>query len=547
MLERAIRYARNHAQALAAVQANERRFRALIEHGSDGISCVAWPGSLDSLCEPVYHPCPRLYPGEFARYDLMELIHPDDRADVRHRITAGHAVGGMTQNYEVRLLHKDGTYRWLEYTGTILLEDPTVAGIVVNYRDITERKRDEEWRALLIAVVESSADAIIGETLTGTVLSWNPGAERLYGYTAAEMIGQKKAILLHPDRTDELTKVMARVARGERVTDYETKRVCKDGSIRDVSINVAIHNAHGAIIAASTITHDITARMRAEAQLRENEERHRMVLAALDEGVILQGADGTILTANASAERIFGVAEAQLFGRVNTDVAWEMFYEDGIPVPMEEYPADIARRTGEPQTNIIMGKRGTKGTITWLSVNAHPLFHQGETQAHAVVVSFRDVTERKRAEEQLRHAALHDPMTGLANRALFVDHLQQALARNQRTQERGFAVLFLDLDRFKSINDEFGHLAGDALLVEIARRLQACVRAVDTVARFGGDEFAILLEDPGAFRDVERVAERIRLAMRTPFRIVQQEMTMTVSMGITAGAPHYPPGRGCAA
>ncbi|HEY6552138.1 MAG TPA: EAL domain-containing protein, partial [Vicinamibacteria bacterium] len=144
-----------------------------------------------------------------------------------------------------------------------------------------------------------------------------------------------------------------------------------------------------------------------------------------------------------------------------------------------------------------------------------------------------DITSRKRAEEQILHDALHDSLTGLPNRNLFLDRLGQAVARRRRHGDYHFAVLFLDLDRFKLVNDSLGHLAGDQLLVELAQRLMPCVRSEDTVARLGGDEFAILLEDILDARDATRVAERIQQELRQPFSLEGHEIFSTASIGIT--------------
>src|SRR5262249_20086976 len=138
------------------------------------------------------------------------------------------------------------------------------------------------------------------------------------------------------------------------------------------------------------------------------------------------------------------------------------------------------------------------------------------------------------SEERIRHDAMHDPLTGLPNRTLFLDRLGQAVARRRRREAYQFAVLFLDLDRFKLVNDSLGHLSGDRLLVALVRRLSDCVRPDDTVARLGGDEFAILLDDSGDARQATRVAERIQEALRKPFTIDGNEIFSTVSIGITS-------------
>jgi diguanylate cyclase (GGDEF)-like protein/PAS domain S-box-containing protein len=162
-------------------------------------------------------------------------------------------------------------------------------------------------------------------------------------------------------------------------------------------------------------------------------------------------------------------------------------------------------------------------------------------QAVRIAGSQTDITLRKRTEEQILHDALHDPLTGLPNRNLFLDRLGQAVARRRRHDDYHFAVLFLDLDRFKLVNDSLGHLAGDRLLVELAKRLSGCLRSEDTVARLGGDEFAILLDEIEDVRDATRVAERIREEQREPFSLDGHDVFSTASIGITLDDPRDRP------
>ena len=147
-------------------------------------------------------------------------------------------------------------------------------------------------------------------------------------------------------------------------------------------------------------------------------------------------------------------------------------------------------------------------------------------------VMYRDISRQRQEEARLRHTALHDSLTGLANRALFLDRVHLTMARLRRRPDRGFAVLFLDLDGFKKVNDTLGHHAGDSLLLEVAARLSACLRPQDTVARFGGDEFALLLDESAGVADAEQVAIRVQKEIQRPIEIAGASSLVSASIGI---------------
>jgi diguanylate cyclase (GGDEF)-like protein/PAS domain S-box-containing protein len=178
--------------------------------------------------------------------------------------------------------------------------------------------------------------------------------------------------------------------------------------------------------------------------------------------------------------------------------------------------------------------RHADGTWRWVLVRALALRDRG-TRASRLAGSITDISARKRAEEELRRAAMHDGLTGLVNRAYFLESLERAVARVQRRPDRAIGLLFLDLDRFKQVNDSLGHLAGDRLLCSIARRLQSCVRPGDVLARLGGDEFAVLLDDIRDPVDAVGVAERMQDALQMPLLSEGTEVVVTASIGIAFG------------
>jgi diguanylate cyclase (GGDEF)-like protein len=258
------------------------------------------------------------------------------------------------------------------------------------------------------------------------------------------------------------------------------------------------------------------------------------------EGVVLQSAGGTITALNQAAERILGDAGESITGRTWASLPWPIICEDGTAFPAEQHPANVAVRTGEPQSGVVMGLCRTEDVVTWISVNAHPLPPSADDPSGrrsptetAVVTTFHDITEQKEQAAHFERMASHDTLTGLANRLLLSDRLNQAIARTQRSA-RQIAVCYLDLDGFKQVNDRFGHEAGDRLLVEVTRRLLDCVRGSDTVARLGGDEFVVLLTDLLDEGECIRVLERLLASVAAPFRLDDgQRVEISASIGAT--------------
>jgi diguanylate cyclase (GGDEF)-like protein/PAS domain S-box-containing protein len=251
-------------------------------------------------------------------------------------------------------------------------------------------------------------------------------------------------------------------------------------------------------------------------------------------GVVVRNAAGGVVFANAAAKRIFGRPPDELEG-VEPTGEDRRIREDGTTMPDDEVPSVAAQARGEPIRNVMMGMVRADGYVRWLLVDAVPI-KDAFGRVREVVSSFTDVTDRKKAEHALERQALHDTLTGLPNRALLLDRLEQAL-RTARRLATPLALLVTDLDRFKEINDTFGHHAGDLLIDEVADRITSDLRETDTVARLGGDEFAIIL--PGADQTgAGRVAQKIIAALQRPFEIEGTAHEISVSIGIAVYPQH---------
>jgi diguanylate cyclase (GGDEF)-like protein/PAS domain S-box-containing protein len=313
----------------------------------------------------------------------------------------------------------------------------------------------------------------------------------------------------------------------------ELHRLDADGNDMYFSVSgEPIFDAEGEFRGYRGVGVDITARKQAEEALRQSETRYRSVVDHLAEGVLIVDSQGCIVSCNTSAERIIGVSRELLLGRPINDPGFRIVREDGTPYASDERPATRTWRTGEPQSAAVVGvERADGGPITWLSMSTRVLPGHGGGAPNGVVVSFNDITERRSFEEKLTYLAQYDLLTGLPNRALLLDRLEQALIRARR-QAVLVGILLIDLDRFKEINDSLGHSAGDAVLKEVARRVRGALRDTDSVARLGGDEFCIVIEGAESRSHVSVAAAKIRRLFEEPVLTAEnKEIFIELSIG----------------
>jgi diguanylate cyclase (GGDEF)-like protein/PAS domain S-box-containing protein len=421
----------------------------------------------------------------------------------------------------------------------------------VSFRALSRRK----WKALILrttgdqrakdelrksearyrAVVNTAPDAIITITPDGIIRSFNRAAEHIFGHTAEEVIGQLFTLIM-PERFREQCILGLRrylETHQSHVIGSTTELVGLRNGGNEFPVELSlgeVHEAGDRLFAA--IIRDITERKRAEEALRQLSRQNEMVLNSAGEGIFGLDLQGKTTFINPAAAHMTGWDIEDLLGqRLHNFLHHSR--PDGTPYPPEECPIYTAFRTGATlsrDNEVFWRKDGTRFPVEYVST---PII-EGDKLLGAVV-TFKDITERKALEEQLQHQAFHDALTGLPNRALFMDRPGYALTRAGRL-ETNIAVLFTDLDNFKVINDSLGHKAGDQLLIAVAKRLKTCLRPEDTVARLGGDEFTILLERVASVSDAAEVAERIAKELQPPFVLDGQEIFATTSTGIAVSS-----------
>jgi diguanylate cyclase (GGDEF)-like protein/PAS domain S-box-containing protein len=389
-------------ESAAEIEQNEQRFRTLIARSSDVVTVVG-PDLRISYVSGAVEAILGYRVDELLGRNAAELIHPDDLEQAVEAIARTTTPDARGEPLELRLLHADGRWVYLEALGTNLMDDPLVGGIAVNLRDISERRRIEvNLRDAQVRFEEAFEHAPIGMAMVGSdgvFFRVNPAFCRMLGYSNDELVEHTFVDLTHPD---------------------------------DRERNVDLHNRS---------------------------------YAGAGDGYVIE----------------------KRFRRKSGDWIW-------------------------CRSHVTLVK----------DLDGSPMYSLGQIV---------DVTERRKFEEQLAYDATHDNLTALPLRNLLIDHLELALA-GARRRSTEVAVLFIDLDHFKRVNDSLGHTAGDELLVSVAERLIASVREVDTAGRFGGDEFVIVCPDIAGASGALMAAERIRIALEDPFSVRGTEVFVGASVGV---------------
>ena len=265
-------------------------------------------------------------------------------------------------------------------------------------------------RALEIAsLIESASDAVVGVSPAGLLTSWSEGAERLFGYSRAEIVGRSVLVLSPGEHAQEARSLLDGVQRGERVERMETERVAKDGRLLRLLVSISpICGRDGEFAGAVGVYRDVSDQRDAEEALRASERRYQSVVEALNEGVVMQDVDGCVLASNTSAERILGLSAEELVTSSADRPLLRLIHEDGSPFLGHEHPSTVSVRTGKSQKGIVMGVGDTDGSTRWISINSSALVQPDEEAPYASVASFTDITELRDTLEELREARLED-------------------------------------------------------------------------------------------------------------------------------------------
>ena len=375
------------------------------------------------------------------------------------------------------------------------------------------------------ALIENATDIIVIVDERDSFTYASPSLRRL-GYGADDVAGGTLADLVFPE---DLARVMASLRESRdnpgtlvEMRDFRIHR--KDGSVAVLEGRlVGLRDVEG-IEGVIFNGRDITVRKQAEEALRQSEERHRIVLESSPEPIVVYDMNGLVTYLNPAFTHVFGWTLEESLGR----------RMEFVPEECRAQTRDLLERAKKREVfNGVETRRLTKAGHTLdVSVSGAAFFDK-EGRYLGSLATIQDITVRRRSEEEVRYLAYHDGLTGLPNRKSFYEHLEGKLAGGRRSRESSWALLFLDLDKFKHVNDTLGHDAGDELLKIMAERLRGCLRKTDNLFRLGGDEFTIILNDLSEGIDVARVAGKIRREVTKPCVLKGVELSVDVSVGIS--------------
>ncbi len=399
--------------------------------------------------------------------------------------------------------------------------------------DPASSPKETEW--LLQTVVENLNDGVVITNVQDQVLYVNSRLAKLVGCSVAEMLGKPANHFFHAiEGWFDFQGASEEAQPFYGWKEGQLRR--KDGRKFWAEVNATLLcNATGEATGTLITVKDITERKWLEEYLRLLESvvvnANEIVMISQTEDAIADPLSLRIIYVNDAFSRATGYSSGEAIGKsalVLLGDKTSIAEIDRIRSALKAY---------EPvRAEVILYRKN--GTHFWVDVNMVPIRNEQGQVTHFVSV-MREVTERKSAEEQLRRNAFHDSLTGLPNRLLFMERLSQTVERAHEDKSYRFALLFLDLDRFKVINDSLGHMIGDQLLIAIARRLETCLNQHDTVARLGGDEFTILLENIQQDSDATKIAERVQQALSTPFNLSGHEVFTSASIGITLSSTEF--------
>ncbi len=513
------------------LRAREERFQIMFDRASEGIVILAPNGKFVAANESFA----RMHgytTREIQAINLKDLDTPEGARMIPERMQR--ILSGESLTFEVENYHKDGHIISMEVSSSLIVVDgePLIQSFA---RDITKRKRTEaalrESEEKFQAVMNASEVAVAWATEQGKIEYVNPKFISMFGYTLHDVPTVEQWYLhAYPDPayrakvvTEWNSKIAHSISARTPIGTMEVDVACKDGTVRNILL---ISSWAGTRLLVNFS--DITERKLAEKALRESEEKLRGLYELSPLGIALTDINGSYVEFNQAFLNICGYTGE------------ELKLLDYWKLTPRKYEADEVRQLESLNSTGRYGpyeKEYVRKDGSLIPLRLNGVLIAGSDGQKYIWSIVEDITERKRSEDEIKHLAFYDPLTHLPNRRLLQDRLKQALISSLRTGRSG-ALLFIDLDNFKNLNDTLGHDIGDMLLKQVTQRLEACLREGDTVARLGGDEFVVMLVDLSeqtmeAAAQTEAIGEKILAALNQPYQLGSYVHRCTASIGVT--------------
>ncbi len=514
-------------QRTEEVAAREARLREVLDLNADILATSAAGIAVyhrDGRCVQVNPAFAATIGGSEAQILAQNLHHlPSWREAGLLDLAKGVLGSGKAAARQIRLHTTFGRQLWLDCQLSRLIRDG-VPHLLLMFRDVTAERQAsealEERERLLRTLADNVPDHIVRCDRDGHVLYVNRAVELGSGRPAADLIGRTAAENYPDGRFAALDRAMRGVAATGKAADFDLTVPGPNGRAIYHQVRIVPEpGPDGRPASVMAVGRDLTRQRRAEEQLR----LAASVFQSSSEGLLVTDAEGTIISVNPAFTDITGYSAAEALGHTP-----RLLRSDRHPPEFYRAMWETLTPAGLWQGEIWNRRKSGEAYLEWLTINR--IDDDAGRPVHYASV-FHDITESRRKDERIQHLAFHDALTGLPNRALLMDRLQHALARARR-EGRRLSVTFVDLDRFKAINDSLGHDVGDLLLQEVAQRICGRLRAMDTVARMGGDEFVVMMEDLAEIEDCAILAAQLIAAIARPMDLRGHRVEVGASMGI---------------
>lgn len=507
------------------LQRNVQRYKSLFDNHPHGLFTFDHTGKLESIAAATESITGYMLQ-ELQDKTLVSVIFPDDIEKVRRHFYQT-IYTKQPERYELRFRHKSGKLIDLQAINIPIIVDEELVGIHGIVTDVTEancaQKTLTETNEMLEIFWENSIDPIFSIDAKGDILKVNPAFEKTFGFTEEEMVTGKGTII-PPHMKFDQDEIVERILSGETVNSHDTLRITKSGTpLNIISSYSIVRNPDKEIIGSTIIYKNVTELKKAERELQKSQEKYRLITESTFDIITLINLSGLVEYVSPAHEKLLGYS-----GQTNIGGPFTKNIHPDDAFDLIESVASLMNG-GEPATVEVRFVH-QDGHYIWMEVSPTPVIVNGEVVQLFTIA--RDITERRKLQNEIAKMAFYDHLSGIPNRRTFDDKLQKAIEQANESGKK-VAVLMLDGRKFKQINDQFGHDAGDAVIKEMAKRLESCLRPIDTPARLGGDEMGVVFPELDSIDIAEDTAKRILKSFEEPLLFNGFKITIGAGIGLS--------------